>query len=356
MSVWTLGTDPEYLIVDAQGRPTPAHRFFPPKTEKMKLTNFNGTMTSQCFRDGYAVELNITPSTCRESMTSKVLGGLFAIQRYLEPKGYRLVSRAAWNIDLQADLKDAPEDVLTFGCDPSWNAYTGDMGTVPLDATVHPKRYAGGHLHIALPYTLVDPENKVNPQNVKDTYNWVINAETACLFIRMMDLYVGVPLTYWFDRAETYQRREFYGKAGEFRYQTYGEDPATGKPLYVGLEYRTPGPEVWNGPPVASFALGTMRHIANNFSTFRKGWDPGVEADVIRAINTGAGLKALIRDNGFTGKDTFLGVMEKYNRPFQEMRLFDQSKPEGSRAYTWGWDHMTSAFRAKGEIKPAVLA
>jgi hypothetical protein len=129
-----------------------------------------------------------------------------------------------------------------------------------------------------------------------------------------MDLYVGAPLSFLFDSKQTFLRRRFYGQAGEFRSQKYG----SGKEE-VGVEYRTPGPEVWNAAWVASFAMGVGRHIALNFRALAKKWDKHIEADLQLAINTGAGLSKMLRLTRGLEYD-------EYPRSFHELKAF---RPKG---------------------------
>src|SRR5207245_3662281 len=107
------------------------------------------------------------------------------------------------------------------------------------------------------------------------------------------ELFVGVPLSFLLDSPEQYMRRQYYGKAGEFRFQTYNKSSDNDT---VGIEYRTLGPEVWRHPATASLALGVMRQLANGFTEAKGQWDKNVEPAVQEAINTGKGLTELVRE------------------------------------------------------------
>ena len=329
MSVFSLGTDPEFFVLDTDRRPVPAFKFFPGKEEKRQVApDYSSRVLA--FRDGYAVEINIPPASCRENLTLSMLQGLKGTLKCL-PMGYTLSSLPAVPIRLPEDLDGAPEDVRTFGCDPSWNAYTGDCLTVPLDASEHPWRYAGGHMHLSIP-------TGYKGYTGFDAYQWIFNAESIMLFVRMLDLYLGVPLTLWFAKEETFRRREYYGKAGEFRFQEYMKAPATGLPAYVGVEYRTPGPEVWNAPPVASFAFGVMRSVAENFDYLRSKWDAGMEEAIRHAVNTGEGARALLRDSAFCNVEMFEKLVLR-NRPFQTLNTDFKASSEIAQR---GWAHYSS--------------
>ena len=274
-----FGTDPEYLIVNRLGRPVPAHKAgFGDKDNKTVLHSnayVTGDWESRAFRDGYMVEVNIKPDTCRQTTTHRMKRALNELQRKLAPK-YRLVAVPAVKINLKVDMKDAPPDVLQFGCEPSYDAYTGETKVPPIDAITHPFRYAGGHLHFG--------------HSSGRSTEWMLNPKKHPMFIKLMDLYVGLPLTYLFDDKRTFWRRRFYGQAGEYRSQKYGIHKNE-----VGVEYRTPGPEVWNEPWVASFAMGAGRYISSAIDTLTSKWDKGIEGDLIGAINTGADVEKLVR-------------------------------------------------------------
>ena len=276
-----FGTDPEYLIVNRLGRPVPAHKagFGDKNNKKVLYQNTWDTgpdaWESRAFRDGYMVEVNVKPDTCRQTTTHRMKRAIAALQKMVEPK-YRIIAAPAVKINLKADMKDAPDDVLQFGCEPSYDAYTGDTKVPPIDAITHPFRYAGGHLHFG------------HSGNAK--YDWMRAKKNHPGFVKLMDLYVGLPLTYLFDDKRTFWRRRFYGQAGEYRSQQYGKGVTQ-----IGVEYRTPGPEVWNEPWVASFAMGTGRYIGQNYQVLTAKWDKGIEGDLVGAINTGTDVEKLVK-------------------------------------------------------------
>lgn len=263
----TLGTDPEVFIVDAAGNPVPAHRFFPPKEEPFRY--HLGTI----HRDGFAVEINPNTVQCREGLTGNVGELLNTVRKIIGPDGYGLSFAPTVKID-PASLQGAPPDVQLFGCDPSMCAYDMREKTPNLDPDVYPYRHAGGHLHIGASET-----SEFHPS--------IHDPDFASQYIRMLDLFVGIPMTYWSNTEGSFLRRQHYGQAGEFRFQTY--DHA------LGLEYRTLEPFVWWEPRFASYALGVMRLILYYFKYFRDRWDKELEKPVRHAINTGEGLEELLR-------------------------------------------------------------
>lgn len=318
-----IGTDPEFFILDKEGNPVPAHRFFPGKdakkeTEKdyMNPKRFNGTsFPVKYFRDGYALELNPPGTHCRQLMFSDVANGLLAALEALPP-GYTLSSVPAVKVNLD-ELMDAPPDVLQFGCDPSWDAYTGKQKFVELDARTFPLRVAGGHMHFSTFPVFEHPDyGKVTPY-AEDFP--LLNEANYALLTKMFDKWIGVPLTYILEREETFVRRRYYGQAGEYRIQKYPPPPQyRNYPNWVGIEYRTPGSDLYNHKVLASLFFHVGREIIRAFPTRKKTWDNSQEPAVQRAINTGEGLteqlssfdtlytpEVIIKTRELLGKDRF---------------------------------------------------
>lgn len=264
-----IGTDPEFVVIGPDNRPVPAHKVgYGDKYHKTDLG------MGVAFRDGFNIEINVEPTVARLTLLNRVRTTLKTVRKKL-PKGYSLATLPAYRIDLRKDLEDAPPDLLTFGCDPARNAYLNDSVLCDLSATRHDERYCGAHMHFS--------EQGVTAHS-KHWCNMYAN-----LWAKMMDCYVGLPLTCIFHRPSQYRRRKYYGQAGEYRVQVY-------KKQQVGLEYRVPGPELWNDSAVADMAFGVGLWIWHNFETLVDAWDPRIEGDIQEAINTGKGRVALLRD------------------------------------------------------------
>jgi len=305
-----FGTDPEFLIVDSKNRPVPAHILFPGKDEKIVVpikSRGNGNL----FRDGYALEINVPPSHCRSVLTDSMRFMLESAKKRL-PGGFALVATPAWPILLES-LRGAPSDVRQFGCDPALNAYTGEETHVELDGETHRYRYAGGHLHFS-----VSPVPK-----------WLRNFKAVRLFVKFMDLRIGLPLTYLYGDTPTFLRRRVYGRAGEFRLQSY----PTGE---AGIEYRVPDPRVWNNPAVAMMALGVGRSLIRAFGKQVPTGLPIDEGVLQRAINEGVHLKeSLMPYRGWYKTSTLERAAAE--KSFQVFSL-GKPVPSGQNCFFPGWD------------------
>jgi hypothetical protein len=262
----TLGTDPEFFILDPNGKPVPAWRFYPPKQEKKYYKHrWEYAGQGSYFRDGYALEINTRPEVCRALLSNDLRAGLLGAVGDL-PEGFTLTTTPAIKIEKE-DLLGAPMDCTVFGCDPALNAYTGEMTTPNIDPHSHLWRYAGGHMHFG--------------GNVEE-FPWLANEQQKMFFIKLCDLFIGLPLAYLFDDDANRQRRKYYGRAGECRMQEYPENE-DGQPE-GGVEYRVPSPQLWNDYPLAQMFFGVMRTIARHVvefeSTWRSSWETAIQEQI----------------------------------------------------------------------------
>lgn len=150
--------------------------------------------------DNVAAEFNVPPSLTKEEWNNNVLLAMNYLQQVANTKGLGLSKVASGCFDL--DQLDHPM-AFVFGCEPDFNAWTGRKNSKPNSSDIS-LRSCGGHIHLGFPYSSKEEQRAV---------------------IKVMDLFIGVP-SICMD-TDT-RRRELYGKAGAFRYKSYG------------AEYRTP--------------------------------------------------------------------------------------------------------------------
>ena len=258
----TLGADPEFGLFKNRRWVSP-HRTLPPAEQKLVFLS-----TGAIFRDGFSVELNPLPTYCRETLIYRVA---YLLRQARQRTGARLFAPHCVPIGPQT-LRGAPPDLFQAGCDPALSAYSNEIIRPEVDYLTHPFRYFGGHMHLSYPKQSKAPFH---------------DQALGRAFIRLCDRYVGVPLTYLWACPGMFARREFYGRAGEFRFQNYGNREV------VGIEYRTPGPEVWWTTWSASLAFGLFRWVATHFPALyakHRRTTPGEHQAIQHAINTGEGL------------------------------------------------------------------
>lgn len=312
-----LGTDPEAFIVDQNRKAIPAWKLFPDKDHK--IVPFPGF---GLFRDGFAVEINVPPAPDAETVVLHMLKAQADLRRRL-PIGLRISTMPTVRVNLEEILLGAPLDGMVFGCEPSWNARTGAFESIMLDATEHSERFAGGHLHIAWTKREVDAAGS--------PWAWLKDPQLVMRYVLLLDQFVGYPLSVWFAKPETFARRQYYGQAGDFRFQDYGGE-------WYGVEYRTPGPEVWNSPIPATFAYAAMKAVAKQFRMLNRGFDEGLSRDLGFAINNGVEDAPLLErcyiplDGARSTRKQFLRVVAK-QRPSQELA-------EGAAISAQGWNSL----------------
>jgi hypothetical protein len=190
--VATLGSDPEVFITDKHGRLKSIIGLLGGTKEQPRWIDDFGEFKVQ--EDNVAAEYNIPASFTRERFIQHILWPQKVISKIIGTDKYELSKLASASFP-QEELTDPKAQ--EFGCDPDFNAWTGQINEKPVcdDPTF---RTAGGHVHIGL-------DNK-DPWNIIKT-------------IRNMDKYVGV-WSVLIDKDDN--RRKLYGKAGCFRPQPHG--------------------------------------------------------------------------------------------------------------------------------------
>lgn len=155
--------------------------------------------------DGMALEFNIDPAASEDEFCINI-NTVMAQLKAMVP-GYEHVTVPVANFD-PAYMAQQPDEALELGCDPDYNAWTGEANPRP-DGD-RPFRTASGHVHIGW----------TNGEDINDAGH----IHRSRLAVQQLDFYLGLAsLTYDKD----VKRREMYGKAGACRFKPYG------------MEYRT---------------------------------------------------------------------------------------------------------------------
>lgn len=152
----------------------------------------------------------------------------------------------------EESLKNAKDEHVEFGCNPSLNVYGGYGIKAP--GREVPFRSAGGHIHFGI--------GKKTDEQIK-------NIVTA------LDAIVGVACTSLFQGMENPKRRSMYGLAGEYRLPRHG------------LEYRTLS-NAWLSHPVIMhlvFDLSRKALMLGQLGLLEKNWN-ATQDEVIRCIQT----------------------------------------------------------------------
>lgn len=124
------------------------------------------------------------------------------------------------------------DQAKVFGCEPDYNAYTGEENPRP-EAENPNLRSAGGHIHLgyqnplyAYIAALYKGQNKI--QYVGDP--------ERCSLIKALDLHLGVPSVI---QEPDNMRKKLYGKAGAFRPKEYGVEYRTISNYYLATRKLT---------------------------------------------------------------------------------------------------------------------
>lgn len=193
--VKTIGTDPEYFLVDAVNGSLKSSIGVIPGS---KQDPFNIGDGIKIHPDNIAIELAVPPSNSEDLFIENINKAIFKAQEYLNKQNSGLeIKKDLVSVYAEKELLK-PKGARTFGCEPDFNALMMEMNRPPSSRTN--LRSCGGHIHVGLEESLIDNE-------------------FIRLAVLMMDIYLGVPSILLDSDTE---RRKLYGKASCFRPKDYG--------------------------------------------------------------------------------------------------------------------------------------
>jgi hypothetical protein len=194
----SIGCDPEYFVREkATGKFVSAHDLLPgTKTEPHAVPR--GAVQV----DGVAAEFNITPANNGSSWLKNISEVTTKMAEMIGDK-YELVSDPAVVFD-ETYFKSLPEHVRELGCNPDWNAWTGQVNDKP-DGDNTTMRTGAGHIHIGWGTDF----------DISDSTHF----DDCRIIARNLDYYLGLYSLQWDSDGN---RRKLYGKAGSFRPKNYG--------------------------------------------------------------------------------------------------------------------------------------
>jgi hypothetical protein len=184
--------DPEVFLV-RDGKLVPGFEVLP---DKKKPYDSGGGVFHE---DGFAAEFSPVPAQCHESV-------VYYTARVITAMIYRTGTTISDEnfIELSPEiLENTSESRIALGCDRSENVW-GHPRFNPGNPRKFPYRMAGGHIHLGL----------------ESSAKWFHSR--AERIIKAMDVFCGVPSVALLAGLEDPRRRQFYGRAGEFRFQKHG--------------------------------------------------------------------------------------------------------------------------------------
>jgi hypothetical protein len=151
--------------------------------------------------DGMALEININPAKTFQEFEKNYQNVMSNLRRMV-PDEYEFAFVPVADFDPDY-IKSQPDEARALGCDPDFNAYTGEANNPP-DAAKN-FRTASGHFHLGW----TEDEDIKNPEHI----------EACQMMTKQLDCGIGLKgIVYDTDN----RRRELYGKAGAYRPKPYG--------------------------------------------------------------------------------------------------------------------------------------
>ena len=190
-----IGADPE-LFVKHKGKFISAHGMVPGSKAAPHVVDKGAVQV-----DGMALEFNIDPANSPEAFKDNLLSVMATLKGMLDPE-YDVVAAPVADFGIEY-ISGQPDEAKELGCDPDYNAYTGEENPRP-DGNAD-FRTGAGHIHIGWTEGM-DVDEKTH-------------FEACCMVAKELDLYLGIPSLY-FD--QDVKRRELYGELGAFRPKPYG--------------------------------------------------------------------------------------------------------------------------------------
>ncbi len=197
-----LGADPEVFVRNAEGELVSAHGLVPGTKAEPHKVNCGAIQV-----DGMALEFNIDPASTEDEFVHNINTVIAQLKTFL-PTGYTLDFSAVAHFGEEM-IKAQPAEASELGCEPDYNAYTGEANPRPNADT--PFRTASGHIHIGW----AEGVDRDDPEHI-----------VACEMMTQQLDYSLAPYLDMLDPDTT--RRELYGQVGSYR------------PKSFGVEYRVP--------------------------------------------------------------------------------------------------------------------
>lgn len=277
----TLGADPEIFIEHGNDNVLYAFSFLPDKYNPLRTIEENQGF----YADGFQCEYNILPSTnivkCLDSMRYGMKALLNAAKK--QDTAAHFSTRTVIEVPIK-ELQHLPNDVLEFGCMPSFSAY--NIAGMGIDGRLCDFRFAGGHIHFGIGQ---QPEELMNT------------------IVKTLDAIVGIVGVSLFDNYDNPVRRKYYGLAGEYRLPPHG------------LEYRTLSTAWTFNPKSAYMFLDLARKVVAYVMSGQNQWQ-ATEEEVIESIltcNVDMAREILARNNhcfeqiGFSTKIDLMRPIEE---------------------------------------------
>lgn len=292
---FSMGTDPEFMLFDKKRNKIVSAI---PVVENNKYEPIDLGDGYRFYHDNVNVESTVPPSNSPKELVDTMRGLFKRLQEKLPD--FSLNTQASHNFEEnECEHPDAKE----FGCNPELDVYLEDQVQPPEGG--HTFRSAGGHIHLG--------NNNFNAAHKKDRKGYLLEFEDKAEAIKLMDIFVGLPLVLMDNDPTSSARKKLYGKAGRFRVTPYG------------VEYRTPSPYWLTSPRIAE-TVANLTFFVLNLGADGKGKEAIAKMDmalVVNAINENNKEEAekLIKVSGLPEnllQEVFNLAQEKLNQNISE--------------------------------------
>ena len=280
----TIGTDPETLLFSRKANEICSAIDLIPegKDEGGESANPPRDLGNgyKVLHDNVLLEFNVPPSNGSENFVEVLREGFRRIYKEIGDS-YDIIPIASHSFNPKYLDND---EARRFGCSPEMCAYD-IMECTPPDCP-ETFRSAGAHIHIGRndfkQYVEVDDLGNVYPKEDCPDGLTLIDPYSKLNVIKLMDLFVGLPLTYIDTAEESKARKRLYGMSGRHR------------PTAFGVEYRMPS-NYWVSSPALTdliyqlTMLALQTEIDGNFEKLSNKMDLRV---VRRVLDSGDDKKA----------------------------------------------------------------
>lgn len=220
----SVGTDPEFMIYNKDGRLTSAITILPENGKNNKVKIGAKNLGGYIFYDNVQLEVNINPAYSASELIANLRSLFYEIKQRIYPNTFVPQASATFPED-QLQHPDAK----VFGCDPEFDAYALEIVKAPTSKDGF--RSAGGHIHLGQTAGTSPLNLPLGPDSDSTDRDW-----GRISTIRMMDLIVGLPGVILDKDPTSKARRKLYGSPGYHRTKEYG------------VEYRSMGNDWLSNP------------------------------------------------------------------------------------------------------------
>jgi len=199
--------------------------------------------------DGMALEFNTDPTDNEDEFVNNIATVMSQLKDMVPEYEFFVEPTAQFGADY---IKAQPSEAKEMGCDPDYNAYTGEVNEKPDEDS--PFRTASGHIHIG--WTENEPEG------------CPFHFDECCEVAKQLDIYLGIP-SLMFDNDN--ERRKMYGQAGSFRPKPYG------------MEYRVLSNAWLKHPELQRWVFQQAQKAVEDLVEGKRAQDR-IDSDIVRAL------------------------------------------------------------------------